>query len=136
MTQISKHISYDEAVNSNTATKLKIANKPNAKQLENMKEVAELCFEPMRAYVGRPLAVNSFFRSAALNTAVKGSKTSQHMEGKAIDIDSGNKEDNRKMFNFAKANLEFDQLINEYDYKWIHISFNKAKNRKQVLVVK
>jgi hypothetical protein len=67
---------------------------------------------------------------------VKGSKTSQHVEGKAIDMDAGSKEENKKLFDWCKANLVFDQIINEYDYSWVHISYNASKNRNQILIVK
>jgi len=101
-----------------------------------MKLVAEKCFEPLREWYGKPIRVNSFFRCEKLNTLVKGSKTSQHVEGKAIDMDAGSKEENKKLFEWCKANLVFDQLINEYDYSWVHISYNASKNRNQILIVK
>jgi hypothetical protein len=58
------------------------------------------------------------------------------MEGKAIDIDTGDRNENRRIFMWASQNLEFDQLIDEYDFSWVHISFNQGKNRKQILVIK
>jgi hypothetical protein len=133
---ISKYISYNEAVRSQTATRHKIDNTPNEEQLSNMKIVARLCFDTIREFYGKPLRVSSFFRCKALNTKIKGSRTSQHMEGKAIDIDTGDRNENRRIFMWASQNLEFDQLIDEYDFSWVHISFNQGKNRKQILVVK
>jgi hypothetical protein len=58
------------------------------------------------------------------------------MEGKAIDIDAGSVEENKRIFAWAVGNLEFDQIINEYNFSWVHISFNQGKNRKQILVIK
>ena len=133
---ISKNITFNEATKSNTAIRNGIKNEPNAQELSNMKLVAEKCFEPLREWYGKPIKVNSFFRSDKLNTLVKGSKTSQHVEGKAIDMDAGSKEENKKLFEWCKANLVFDQLINEYDYSWVHISYNASKNRNQILIVK
>jgi len=133
---ISKHITFNEATKSPTAIRNGIKNEPNAQELSNMKLVAEKCFEPLREWYGKPIKINSFFRCEKLNTLVKGSKTSQHVEGKAIDMDAGSKQENKKIFEWCKANLVFDQIINEYDYSWIHISYNASKNRNQILIVK
>ena len=132
---ISKHISFDEATVSNTATRFGIENNPSDTQLACMKLVAEKCFEPLREWYKKPIKVNSFFRCESLNTKVGGSKTSQHVKGEAIDLSGGNKEENKKLFDWCKDNLEFDQLINEYDYTWVHISYT-IKNRKQILAIK
>jgi hypothetical protein len=138
MKRISKHISYKEAVGSNYAKQKGIKNKPNEEQVENMKLLAEKVFEPLREWVGCPIKVNSMFRSLELNTALKGSKTSSHMNGEAMDITSMGGKSNLEMFHWIKDNLEFDQLIWEFgsEPKWLHVSFNKDKNRKQVLVTK
>ncbi len=143
MKRISKHISYKEAVGSNYAKQKGIKNKPNEEQVENMKLLAEKVFEPLREWVGCPIRVNSMFRSLELNTALKGSKTSSHMNGEAMDITSmtcgkENCKSNLDMFHWIKDNLEFDQLIWEFGSipKWLHVSFNKDNNRKQVLVTK
>ncbi len=133
---ISKYISYNEAVRSQTATRHGIDNTPNEMQLSNMKIVARLCFDPIREFYGKPLRVSSFFRCKALNTKIKGSKTSQHMEGKAIDIDAGSIEENKRIFMWAKDNLRFTQLINEYNYSWVHISYDQNDLKQQVLVIK
>lgn len=133
---ISKHISLNEATKSPTALRNGIKNEPNAQQLANMKLVADKCFEPLREWYGKPIRINSFFRCDALNKLVKGSATSQHVQGKAIDIDAGSKEENQKLFEWCKANIKFDQLINEYDFSWVHISYNKDNNRNQILVIK
>lgn len=136
MEKISNHISFKEATYSNTALDKGISNEPNAEQLSNMKRVAELVFEPLRAWYGKPIKINSFFRSEKLNVAVGGAKNSDHKFGRAIDISAGSKVENKKLFDWLKANVEYDQLINEYDYRWVHVSYNINKNRKQVLVIK
>ena len=133
--KISEHISYDEATLSPTAIRNGISNQPNEQELNNMKLVAENCFEPLRKMWGKPIKVNSFFRSQSLNQLVGGSSLSQHVKGQAIDITTGTKTENKKLFELAKT-LDFDQLINEYDFSWIHISFKASGNRKQILVIK
>ena len=135
--QISKHISYEEAVESPTALRNGIKNIPDSEELENMKFVAENLFEPIREWYDKPIKINSFYRNYALNKAVKGSLTSGHVLGNSIDITGGNKIENKKIFDFVKTSgLFYDQLINEYDYTWIHISLKKSGNRQQILAIK
>lgn len=129
---ISKHITIDEATHSDKAIKLKLSNEPNEAQLINMKEVALMCFEPVRVWYGKPIKINSFFRSPEVNKAVNGAKNSDHMKGCSIDLTGGNKTENKKLFDWMKANLIFDQLIWENDGAWIHVSFRKGNNRNEV----
>ena len=84
---VSEHISYKEGVYSRTATRLGIDNEPNNKQMDNMCIIAQEVFEPLRAWVGGPIKINSFFRSPKLNKAIGGSTKSQHCQGQAIDLD-------------------------------------------------
>lgn len=137
---ISKHITYEEATQSPTALRYGIKNTPNETELANMKRVAEKCFEPLREWYGKPIKINSFFRCDQLNTLVGGSKTSQHVFGQAIDMSAIDKKENAILYNWCLNNLEFDQLIWEYGDDlsplWIHISYKKEGNRKQVLRIK
>jgi len=133
---ISEHITLEEATLSPTSLRLGIKNIPNADELRAMVTVANSCFEPLRKWYGKPIKVNSFFRNFELNKAVHGATNSQHSKGEAIDISGGNKEENKKIFDWCKANLVYDQLINEYDYSWVHISFRVGNNRNQTLTIK
>ena len=139
MENISKHISYAEATVSQTATRKGISNVPNNEQLDNMKLVAEKCFEPVREHFG-PIRLSSFFRCEKLNKAVGGAKNSQHKDGEAIDMQGTGEVTNAMIFEFIKNNLQFDQLIWEYGNKvnpaWVHVSFSKTKNRKQIITVR
>lgn len=132
---ISEHIAYEEATRSQTAVRLKIENIPSGEQIECMKIVAEKCFEPMRTYWGTSLKVDSFFRSPALNAAVGGAATSQHLKGEAIDIYAGSLTNNKKLLEWCKANLIFDELIWEFGDDtgpaWVHISFTAKKHNRQ-----
>lgn len=136
MKKISEHISYEEASRSQTSVRKGILNIPNEHELKNMEIVAKACFEPLREWYGKPLMVSSFFRCEALNSAIGGQRNSQHVQGKAIDIDTGSKEENEKLFNWAKLNLKFDQLLDEFDFSWVHISFDIGHNRNQVIHIK
>ena len=136
---ISKHISYKEGVYSNTALRRGIDNAPNEEQLANMKLIGEKIFEPLREYVGGPIKINSFFRSAKLNTAIGGSRTSQHCKGQAMDIDDTFRyKTNAEMYYFIKEHLNFDQMIWEFgdddNPNWVHVSYvSPEKNRNRCL---
>ena len=136
---ISKHISYKEGVYSITATRRGINNTPNDEQLSNMELIAEEVFEPLRVYVGGPIKINSFFRSPDLNTAIGGSKTSQHCKGQAMDIDDTfGKMTNAEMYHWIKDNLDFDQMIWEFgdddNPDWVHVSYvSPEDNRNRCL---
>ncbi len=133
---ISKHITIEEATFSSKAVANKISNVPNESQLEAMQLVANNLFEPLREWYGKPIKINSFFRSLEVNKLVGGSKSSQHCKGEAIDISAGSKTENKKLFDYVCKNLDFDQCINEYNFTWVHISYKPKGNRKQILVIK
>ena len=136
---ISKHVSIKEGVYSITATRLGIDNEPNKEQLANMKLLAEEIFEPLRAYVGGPIKINSFFRCPELNKAIGGSGKSQHCHGQAIDIDDTfGRCTNAEMFEFIKKHLDFDQIIWEFGDEtnpdWVHVSYvSPDQNRNRCL---
>jgi len=137
MIRISKHISYTEATNSQTAIRKGVDNTPTKEQLENMQLLAENVFEPLRVKFGA-IRISSFFRSIPLNKAIGGSPTSQHCKGEAMDIQAMGVATNRNLFDEIKNNLDFDQLIAEFktdnDLAWVHVSYSKKKNRKQILI--
>ena len=141
MKNISKYISYEESVTSQTAIRKSIPNIPNDMQLVNMQLVGIRVFDVIREHFKTPLRVSSFFRSLLLNNAVGGSKTSQHVKGQAIDIQGTGKVSNKMIFDYIKDNLDFDQLIwefgNDKNPAWVHVSYvSKEKNRKQILYIK
>lgn len=113
-----------------------LPNKMNAAQIEAAKLLCEKVFQPLRKHVGKPIKINSGFRSAAVNKAVKGSSTSQHCKGEAMDLDLHDK----ALFIWIIENLDFDQAIfeggTENEAGWFHISYKKAGNRKQALRMK
>lgn len=135
---ISPHITYNEAVKSQTAIRFGIDNTPNAPQLECMKLVALKIFEPLREHFGVPIGISSFFRSKKLNARIGGAKNSQHCTGEAIDIDGDiyGQVSNTEIFNWIRDNLAFDQLIREYGTSgWVHVSYRSQGNRGQVWAV-
>lgn len=139
--KLSEHLDLSEVTRSDSAKRKGISNEPTAEHLANFKKLAENVFEPIRKHFGKPIHISSGYRSAALNKAIGGSSSSQHCTGEAIDIDmdgSSNGVTNRMVFDYIKANLNFDQLIWEFGTKdnpdWVHVSFKaNGTQRKQVL---
>lgn len=138
--KLSKNLSLNEMLRSETAKRKGIENLPNENHIENMRLLAENVFQPIRACFRSPIYISSGFRSEKLNIAIGGSETSQHCEGEAMDIDNDyTSVKNVDIFNFIRNNLDFDQLIWEYgDDKnpaWVHVSYKKTGNRREVLRV-
>lgn len=128
-----KYFTIKELCKSSTATQKGIDNTPSSEIVRNLEQLVDKVLDPLREEFGEPIIVNSGYRSPALNKAVKGAANSQHVSGQAADITSGSKFGNKRMFTLAqKLNLPFDQLIDEKNYSWIHIS-HSPRNRKQVL---
>jgi hypothetical protein len=111
------------------ATHYKINNVPTATEIGNLKLLCEKVLQPIRNKFGC-VNVTSGFRCKELNIIVGGSSSSQHTKGEAADIKLPNLP---VVFEWARKNLDYDQLINEYDFSWIHISYKKTGNRKQTL---
>lgn len=124
---ISKHISILEATKSPTALRLGIDNTPTEKEITCMRMVAEYCFEPLREWYMHPIRINSFFRCKELNDAVGSNDRSYHRLGMAIDMDAGGREENERIFNWCRDNLKFTELINEYNFSWVHIAYDPNK---------
>jgi hypothetical protein len=135
--KLSQHLSLSEVTRSESAKRNGISNMPTEQHIANFKLLAEKVFEPVRVHFGVPIHISSAYRSIELNRVVKGSLTSQHCTGEAIDVDmdgSTSGVTNKMVFDYIKDNLEFDQLINEFDYSWVHVSYKSTgKQRKQVL---
>jgi zinc D-Ala-D-Ala carboxypeptidase len=137
--QLSKHLSLAEVMRSEMAKRKGINNMPSKEHIENFKLLAEKVFEPIREHFGVPINISSGYRSKGLNTAIKGSLSSQHCAGEAIDIDmDGTSITNAQIFNYIKDNLIFDQMIWEFgtdkNPDWVHVSYESTgKQRKQIL---
>ena len=133
--RLSKNFVLSEITRSNTATRLGISNEPTKEHLENMQRLISNLIQPMRDSIG-PIRISSGYRNPSLNRAIGGSRSSQHCKGEALDIQFWQM---GKMMNILiyewilDSGLEFDQMINEFDFAWIHISLKEKDNRKQVL---
>lgn len=134
---ITKNLTLEELIHSDTAKAKGIDNSPTNEHLKYLIEIANNIFQPLRDGIGKPIRISSGYRSEKLNKAVGGSKTSQHNKGQALDLVATTGFTNKDIFNYIKNNLEFDQLIYEFgtdaNPDWVHVSYNKGKNRKQIL---
>ena len=108
--------------------------KAELRKAEKTMSVVDNVLDPLREWWGKPISVNSAYRCPELNAAVKGSKSSQHMKGEAADIDTGDRQQNKLLFEFIRKNLPYDQLIDESNFAWVHVSYRAdGANRKQML---
>ena len=128
----------EELTYSDTALSKGIKNIPNKQEEQNLISLVENILDPLRRAYGKPIIITSGFRCEELNKVVGGASSSQHRLGQAADIRSeeDTKEENKKLFDLIQQlNLPFDQLIDEYNFNWVHVSYSD-RNRRQVLKIK
>jgi len=106
---------------------------PPAAVIENLRALCINILQPLRDALGTPLKVNSGYRCPSLNKAIGGATNSQHMTGQAadvIDLTHGNESLFKKI---KELNLPFDQMIDEFQFRWVHVSYDPSRNRKDIL---
>lgn len=133
--KLTAHFALSEFTRSESAKREGLDNTPTAEHLENLKTLCEKVLEPIRLKYGS-INISSGYRGKMLNHFIGGSVSSDHCVGRAADIDmddSGTGVTNKEIFEYIKDNLEIDQLINEFNYSWIHVGYRKGANRKQIL---
>lgn len=133
--KLSAHFDLCEFTRSESAKREGVSNMPTVEHLVNIKILCERVLEPIRAKFG-PINISSGYRSSDLNHFIGGSLNSDHCKGRAADIDMDNHGGgvtNRMIFDYIKDNLDVDQLINEFNYSWIHVGYRGKDNRNQVL---
>ncbi len=133
--KLSKNFTRQEIERSNTAKRLGISNEMSEKHLANMIKLLDKIIQPLRESLG-PIRISSGYRGHDLNRAIGGSRKSQHCKGQALDIQfwQDGKMMNELIYEYIlDSNIEFDQMINEFDFSWIHISLVGVDNRNQVL---
>ena len=135
-----KYFTISELCVSNTAERLGLSNDPPVWVIRNLEELIRRILDPLRESYGRPIYVNSGYRSIPVNNAIKGAANSQHLKGQAADIRGATYAETMKIWQIAKdSKLPYDQLINERPDatgcpSWIHISWS-AKPRRQILTL-
>ena len=128
--KLSKNLSLSECTKSNTANRLGINNTPDDEWIvENLKGIAEEVFQPIRNAFKCPIYVSCGYRSEELNRAIGGSIRSQHVQGRALDLDADvfGGCTNGEICQYILNNLTFDQLIWEFGDQdnpdWVHVSY-------------
>lgn len=133
-----KYFTIQELTKSATASRRGINNTPDEIVKMNLTLLVEKILDPLREAWGAPIIVTSGYRCGRLNKAVGGAAKSQHMYGQAADIRtvSDKPEDNKKLFDLIRElKLPYDQLIDEYGFNWVHVSYG-PRNRRQILHIK
>lgn len=131
-----KYFTISELCHSDTANARGIDNTPTEDVKANLEALIDNVLDPLREAYGKPIYINSGYRCSELNKAVGGVSNSQHMKGQAADIDVHDTEENKKLQEYIKDNLEYDQAIFENNGAWLHVSYKKdGGNRKQAFAL-
>ena len=123
------NFTISELIYSETAVKNNINNMPDIKSLDNMLNLIYYCLQPIRNKLKKPMVVTSGFRNKDVNKLVGGAENSQHTKGQAVDFIIKDMPPYQIYMHILNSDIEYDQLILEPS--WVHISYNKGKNRKQ-----
>lgn len=135
---LTANFTLEELTKSETALRHDMDNTPGESEIANLTALAQNVLQPIRDHFGKGVKVNSGFRHPEVNAKVGGSKTSDHCQGQAADIEIPGVP-NAELAEWIKDNLEFRQLILEFytpgvpDSGWVHVSYVAGDNKKQVM---
>lgn len=130
---MSLYFTMHEFTRSATAERRGIDNTPPAAARDAINALIANILDPLRRSWGRPIIINSGYRSPELNEAVGGAPHSQHMRGEAADITAGSPALNRRLMQcIIDMRLPYDQLIDEHNGTWIHVSYS-PRHRRMIL---
>ena len=137
--ELTRNFTLEELTKSDTAIRKGINNNPNAEQIEKLKTLCEKILQPVRDHFGKVVSVSSGFRSEELCEAIGSSKNSQHAKGQAADFEIFGVS-NQELVIWIDKNLDYDQMILEFwkgpdepNSGWVHVSYKKEGNRKELL---
>ena len=131
---MTENFTLKELTKSYTATRLGFDEQflPSLMIIENLELLAENILQPLRDEVGHAIHVHSGYRCRKLNEYIGGAKRSQHMLGQAVDIEDYKMGNKYLWDKILEMYLPFDQLINEFDYSWIHVSYSDRHRRQKL----
>ena len=130
--QLTKHFILSEFTRSSTAQEKGIDNTPSLEAVSNLQYLCQQVLEPLRLWVGRPIVINSGYRSPRLNQLVGGVPNSQHQTGEAADIRLPDKATGQLYAEYILEHCRFDQLLFESNGRcqWLHVSCKREGNRQ------
>ena len=106
---------------------------PPTEVIENLRALCVNILQPVRDALGSPVNLNSGYRCPSLNRSIGGAKNSQHMTGHAADIIDLNNGNENLFKKIKELNLPFDQMIDEFGFRWVHVSYDPVRSRRQIL---
>jgi zinc D-Ala-D-Ala carboxypeptidase len=136
---LSKHFTLAEMTFSRTAAAERIDNTPGGAERANLEALCRLVLDPLRDAAGAAITVTSGYRGPVLNRRINGEPKSQHLEGKAADIQPTTMTVLELFKTVVRLALPFDQVIYEAKNatsKWVHVSHNGAANRADIRVAR
>ena len=133
---IKLNFTMSELLHSDIAEKYNIYNVPDKEHLDNLLLLICNVLQPLRNFIGKPIIITSGYRNPRLNShpLINGAPNSQHCTGQACDFIIKGMTPKQIIAKIDASGIEFDQAISEKNV-WVHISYNKGKNRKQVLYI-
>lgn len=134
--QLTDHFTLAELTRSDTADRKHIDNTPTVEVVANLRALCRNVLEPARVSFGAPIYVTSGYRCPALNAAVGGKPTSQHLRGEAADLQVQGVRNLKRLYKVIKSHGIFDQLLyetNRTGARWIHVSYTSYGNRRQAI---
>ena len=134
MPNLTEHFTLEELTHTDHR---EFDNTPNDAEIANLQRLAEFLEKVKMVLRGKPIMINSAFRSKQVNDAVGSKDTSQHRVGCAADIRVPGMKPDEVVQALMASGLEYDQLIREFD-SWCHISIPNDPNgkpRKQALII-
>ena len=130
-----KYFTLQELTASAKASAKGIKNEPNATERSRLISLVDKILDPLREAYGKPIVVTSGFRCDRLNKLVGGATSSQHRRGEAADIrtKADTSAENKKLWDLIiKLKLPFDQMINERNFDWVHVSYGPRQRRQKL----
>ncbi len=133
--QLSKNFSLREMLVSESAARFNFTEQyePPEAVIKNLEQLCIKILQPLREALKYPIHVNSGYRCPRTNASIGGASKSQHLTGHAADIEDFKNGNEYLLRKIVELKLPFDQIINEFGYKWVHVSYDPKRNRRQVL---
>ncbi|HEX5169291.1 MAG TPA: D-Ala-D-Ala carboxypeptidase family metallohydrolase [Cyclobacteriaceae bacterium] len=130
-----KNFTLHEMLTSQTASRMGFTEQfePSEVAISNLEALCINILQPLRDAIKSPVIVSSGYRCFRVNSIIGGAAKSQHLSGQAADIQDFRKGNEFLLRKIVELKLPFDQLINEFNFDWVHVSYDPDRNRRDVL---